>query len=93
MIADIGAIPEIDASTSKIVDLVDYKDGHRYEDLDLSTDKKSDMSLAGMVLGGAVAAKLTTKAGIFAKLDKLFLVAGIAIAAFFRRIFGRKSDI
>ena len=91
-IASIDAVPQIDAATSQIVDMVEYKEGHRYADFDPATDKKSDMSLAGMVLGGAVAAKLAAKAGFFAKFGKLFIVAGIAIAAFFKKIIGRKNE-
>ncbi|MEP4079675.1 DUF2167 domain-containing protein [Haloferula sp.] len=88
----IGAVPEIDAASPKIVDLVEYKEGHRYQDFDPATDKKSDMSLAGMVLGGAVAAKLAAKAGFFAKFGKILIIGGIAVAAFFRKMIGRKKN-
>lgn len=48
-----------------------------------------------MVLGGAVAAKLAAKAGIFAKFGKFFIIGSIgsiAVAAFLRKFLGRKSD-
>ena len=54
--------------------------------------------MAGLVLAGAIPAKVAAKAGLLAKLGAI-LVAGkkfvifivIGIAAFLKRIFGRKS--
>ena len=54
--------------------------------------------MAGLVLGGAVAAKVAAQAGLLAKLGailvagKKFVVVGVlALLAFAKKLFGRKS--
>jgi len=98
-VAGIGRVNDIEAATPAIVSMVQFNDGHRYADYDSKTDKKADYSLAGLVLGGAVAAKLAAKAGILAKLGgillafkKLVAVAVVGVIAFIKRIFGRKTE-
>jgi uncharacterized membrane-anchored protein len=97
-VAGVGRVADIESVTPAIVSMIHYNEGHRYADFDSATDKKADYSLAGLVLGGAVAAKLAAKAGILAKLGAIlvagkkfviFIVLGIGI--FLKKIFGRKS--
>ena len=97
-VAGMNRVSDIEAATPDIVSMVSFNEGHRYADFNPDTDKEADYSLAGLVLGGAVAAKLAAKAGILAKLGglllvgKKFIVIGvIAVAAFAKKIFGRKS--
>jgi uncharacterized membrane-anchored protein len=97
-VAGVERVSDVEAATPAIVSMVHYNDGHRYADFNSATDKKADYSLAGLVLGGAVAAKLAAKAGLLAKLGAI-LVAGkkfiifivIGIGVFLKRIFGRKN--
>jgi uncharacterized membrane-anchored protein len=98
-VASIGRVGDVEAASPGIVSMVHFNEGHRYADFDSATDKEADYSLAGLVLGGAVAAKLAAKAGILAKLGailiagKKFLVIGvIAVVAFGKKLFGRKSQ-
>ncbi|BCX49911.1 hypothetical protein HAHE_38190 [Haloferula helveola] len=97
-VAAISSVPAIREAAPQIVGMVEYLPGHRYADFDPETDKKSDMSLAGLVVGGAVAAKLAAKAGIFAKLGiilakgwKLILIGAIALGAVGKKIFAKNA--
>ncbi|QJE98047.1 DUF2167 domain-containing protein [Luteolibacter luteus] len=97
-VAGMNRVADVEAATPGIVSMVQFNSGHRYADFNEATDKKSDYSLAGLVLGGAVAAKIATKAGLLAKLGtiliaaKKFVVIGvIALVALVKRLFGRKS--
>jgi uncharacterized membrane-anchored protein len=79
-----------------------FAQGHRYEDFDSSTDKVAEYGLTGLVLGGAgVGLAKAAKLGLLAKFWKGFvalLIAGkkgivalfAAIAAFARKLFGKK---
>ncbi|MCW1926567.1 DUF2167 domain-containing protein [Luteolibacter arcticus] len=98
-IAGIGRVSDIEAATPAVVTMVQFNDGHRYADFNPKTDKEADYSLAGLVLGGAVAAKVAAKVGLLAKLGaillagKKFVIIGlVGIAVLFKKIFGRKSE-
>lgn len=95
-VAKMSAVAEIRESVPSIVDMVEFLPGHRYSDFDPKTDKESGMSLAGMVVGGAVAAKLAAKAGFIAKLGlilakgwKAILLLVFGVLGFFKRLAGR----
>ncbi|MCB1094342.1 MAG: DUF2167 domain-containing protein [Verrucomicrobiae bacterium] len=98
-VAGMNRVSDIEAATPAIVSMVNYNEGHRYADFDPDKDKEADYSLAGLVLGGAVAAKVAAKAGILAKLGaillagkKFVIIALLGIAAFFKKLFGGKSS-
>ncbi|MEK7953790.1 DUF2167 domain-containing protein [Luteolibacter soli] len=98
-IAGMNRVNDIEAATPAIVSMVKFNDGHTYADFNPKTDKKSDYTLAGLVLGGAVAAKIAAKAGLLAKLGtilvagkKLIIFAVVGIGAFFKKLFGRKGE-
>ncbi len=68
-----------------------FNSGERYSEY-IAGDKVWKYGLTGLIAGGGVA--LAAKAGIFKWLWKLLLPLGVAIAAFFRRIFGsRKKNV
>lgn len=97
-IAGVSRVKDIEAATPAIVSMVQFNTGHRYADYNSATDKEADYSLAGLVLGGAVAAKVVAKAGLLAKIGALLLagkkfvvLAVIGIIAFLKKLFGRKS--
>jgi uncharacterized membrane-anchored protein len=97
-VAGMGRVGDIETASPSIVSMVKFNDGHRYADFNPDTDKEADYSLAGLVLGGAVAAKVAGKVGLLAKLGAL-LVAGkkfvifgaIGLAVLVKKILGRKS--
>jgi uncharacterized membrane-anchored protein len=80
-----------------------FAPGQRYEDFDSKNDKVAEYGLTGLVLGGAgVGIAKAVKIGLLAKFWKGFvalLIAGkkgivalfAAIAAFIRKLFGRKQ--
>ena len=85
---------EIDAQTAEIVAMVSFNSGHTYAEYDSSTDKKADYSLAGLVIGGAVAAKVLAKGGLvvlLAKFGKLLIIPVVLIGAWLKRKFSRSE--
>jgi uncharacterized membrane-anchored protein len=80
----------IDALTPEIVSLVTFNSGHTYADYNSATDKKADYTMAGLVVGGAVAAKVLAKGGILvllAKFGKLLIIPVVFIGAWLKRKF------
>lgn len=87
-------VSKIDAATPEIVGMVKFNEGHRYADYNPSTDKKADYTLAGLVLGGAVAAKLLAKGGLLvllAKFGKLLIIPVVVGAAFIKKLFTKRA--
>ena len=77
----------------KVLAFTNFSDGNKYTDFNASTDKVAAYGLAALVAGGIAA-----KAGLFAKLGimllalKKFIVIGlVAVAGFFRKLFGGRS--
>ena len=65
----------------------------------MNTPLRSSRALAGLVLGGLVAAKIAGKVGLLAKLAPILLAMKkfivfivVGIGAFFKKLFGRKSQ-
>lgn len=84
---------EIDAMTPEIVGLVAFNPGHTYAEFNKSTDKQADYTLAGLVIGGAVAAKVLAKGGLLvllAKFGKLLIIPAIFLIAWLKRKFSRE---
>jgi uncharacterized membrane-anchored protein len=81
---------DIDAATPAIVGMVIFNQGHRYADYVPGTDKKADYTLAGLVIGGAVAAKLLAKGGILvllAKFGKILILPALGIGIWLKNKF------
>jgi uncharacterized membrane-anchored protein len=86
-------LPTIKQEMPKVLALTNFNDGNKYTDFNASTDKVAAYGLAALVAGGIAA-----KAGLFAKLGlillaaKKFIIIGlVAVAGFFKKIFGGKS--
>lgn len=90
-IADLSRVADIEAASPAIVSMLRFNDGHRYADFDPATDEKADYSLAGLLVGGAVAAKVAAKAGFFAKFGKLILLGAIGLGALGKKLLGRRK--
>jgi uncharacterized membrane-anchored protein len=79
---------------ANVITFVEFNEGHRYADFIPGTDKVAEYGIAALIAGGIAA-----KAGLFKVLlgvliaaKKLVIVAVVAIAAFLRKLFGRKSE-
>lgn len=86
-------LAEIEKETPQILSMINFNDGNRYADFDPKVDKVATYGLAALVAGG-IAAKL----GMFKLIwvfilaaKKLIIVACVAIAGFFKKIFGGRS--
>jgi uncharacterized membrane-anchored protein len=96
-IASMQQLAEIDAQTSQILGMVDFKEGNRYADFDPKVDKVATYGLAALVTGGVIAA--AAKLGFLKLLwvgilaAKKFVILGlVAIVAFFKKLFNRRND-
>jgi uncharacterized membrane-anchored protein len=93
-VASINQLPQIEEQTPQILGMVDFKEGSRYADFDPKVDKIATYGIAALVAGG-IAAKLgffkLLLVGILA-LKKFVIIAVVAIAAFFKKIFKGRSN-
>jgi uncharacterized membrane-anchored protein len=93
-IASVDQLGEIDAQTPQILSMVDFKEGSRYADFDPKVDKVAKYGIATLVAGGALAAaaKLGLLKGLWVFIlaaKKFIIIAIVAIAAFFKKLFKR----
>jgi uncharacterized membrane-anchored protein len=93
-IASMDQLGEIDAQTPQILGMVDFKEGSRYADFDPKVDKVAKYGIATLVAGGALAAaaKLGLLKGLWVFIlaaKKFVIIAIVAIAAFFKKLFKR----
>ncbi|HEY1490071.1 MAG TPA: DUF2167 domain-containing protein, partial [Verrucomicrobiae bacterium] len=80
-----------------ILGMVDFKEGSRYADFDPKVDKVAKYGIATLVAGGALAAaaKLGLLKGLWVFIlaaKKFVILAIVAIAAFFKKLFKRGGD-
>lgn len=93
-IASMDQLGEIDKQTPQILGMVDFKEGSRYADFDPKVDKVAKYGIATLVAGGALAAaaKLGLLKGLWIFIlaaKKFVIIAIVAIAAFFKKLFKR----
>jgi uncharacterized membrane-anchored protein len=89
-IAGMGELPLVQEGMTHVLPMAEFDNGHRYADYKPGSDKLAAYGLAALIGGG-----LAAKAGLFAKLGVLLLagkkfvvLAFVAIAAFFKKMFG-----
>ena len=94
-VAGMDQLDQIKDARSQILGMVNYNQGHRYADFNPKTDKVAAYGVAALVLGG-----IAVKAGFFKLLipvllaAKKFVIIGvIAVAGFFKRLFGRGEKV
>lgn len=92
-VAGMTQLSLIEMNTPKVLEMVEFKEGHRYADFNGNTDKIAAYGIAGLVAG-----TIAAKAGFFKVLwigllaAKKFVIVGvIAVAAFLKKLFGRKA--
>ena len=92
-IAGMSQMPQIEQDTPKILSAIDFNTGNRYADFNPKSDKVATYGIAALVAGG-VAAKLGLFKGLWVLLlgaKKFIIIAVAAIAAWFRRLVGKKA--
>jgi uncharacterized membrane-anchored protein len=93
-VANADQFDTIDRQTPEILGMVDFKQGSRYADFDPKVDKVAKYGIATLVAGGALAAaaKLGLLKGLWVFIlaaKKFIIIALVAVAAFFKRLFRR----
>jgi len=93
-VSSLDQLGEIEKETPQILGMVDFKEGNRYADFDPKVDKVATYGIAALVAGG-IAAKM----GFFKLIwvfvlaaKKFIIIALVAIAAWFRKIFGKTKN-
>ena len=92
-VASMSQLGEIEKQTPEILSMVDFSGGSRYADFDPKVDKVATYGIAALVAGG-IAAKLGFFKLIWVFLlaaKKFLIIAFVAVAAWFRKIFGRRK--
>ncbi len=93
-VAGMKQISQIKNEMPLILSVTEFTQGNRYADFDSKTDHMAEYGLAALVAGG-VAAKmgLFAKLGVFLLAFKKFIIIGfVAVAAFLKNIFSKKSE-
>lgn len=93
-VATMEQLNEIKKDMQSVLGFVEFNEGHRYTDYVAGTDKLAAYGIAALIAG-----KVAAKAGLFKLLlgvliagKKFLVVAVLAVVAFLRKLFGRKSD-
>ncbi|MBE0393362.1 DUF2167 domain-containing protein [Flavobacterium sp. PL002] len=71
-------LPLVQKDIKKVLDIVQFNDGYKYEEFDSSID-----NVAAWTIGGLVAGKILTKVGIFALVAKFGKIIILALLGFF----------
>ncbi len=94
-VSGMSQMSDIKAEMPAVLNATEFTPGNTYNDFDSKTDHVAEYGLAALVAGG-VAAKL----GLFGKLmlllialKKVIVIAAIAVAAWARKLFGRKKAV
>lgn len=90
VIADMDELKVVESATPSVLATVNFNAGHRYADFNSSTDKTATYGLAALVAGGIAAKTGLLKllwVGILA-FKKVIILAFIALASQFKKIFG-----
>jgi uncharacterized membrane-anchored protein len=95
-VATMDQLQAVEAASTEVIAIPQFKEGFRYEDFDAKTDKKADYGIAGLIAGGAAGGLLLAKktgliglALIFLKkFGVLLLAGGGAIIGAIVRFFG-----
>ena len=74
----------VQSNIGKVLDIVRFSDGYKYEDFDSSIDE-----VAAWTIGGLVAGKLLAKAGFFAVILKFWKIIVLAVIGLFKPISNR----
>ncbi|MBW4360730.1 DUF2167 domain-containing protein [Flavobacterium taihuense] len=77
-IATENELPLVQKDISKVLDIVQFNDGYKYEDFDSNVDE-----VAAWTIGGLVAGKVLAKVGLFAVIAKFGKLIVLGLLGFF----------
>ena len=93
-VAGMNQLGAIENDMKEVLGFAEFNAGHRYTDFSSGTDK-----IAAYGIGALIAGKVAAKVGLFKLLlgfilagKKLIFLALIPVAAFVKKLFGKKSD-
>lgn len=90
-ISTMKELPLVKKDINKVLDIVQFNDGFKYDQFDASIDE-----VAAWTIGGLVAGKVLAKAGFLALLLKFWKILAVAVIALFAKfknlIFGKKEE-
>jgi uncharacterized membrane-anchored protein len=92
-VADVTDKDRVLAGMEQVLPMAEFDSGHRYADFKPGSDKLAAYGLAALI-GGGIAAKtgLLAKLGLMLlALKKFVVVAFLAVAAFVKKLFGKKG--
>lgn len=94
-LATMSQVKEVEKHTPELVSMVTFNNGHTYADYDASTDKKAAYGIAGLIAGGAIAAKTGLLKTIWIAIlagKKFVILAVVGLIGLVKKIFGRRSE-
>ena len=89
LVADPQLLPEVMPLYQNLIAGFSYQSGHKYAEF-RKGDKIAKYGLTALVVGGATA--VAAKSGLLKYLWKGLIIVGVAVAGFFRKIFGKKKS-
>ncbi|MBP9852072.1 MAG: DUF2167 domain-containing protein [Candidatus Pacebacteria bacterium] len=85
IVSDKKRIEEIGPITKEVNQMISFTEGNRYTDYNAATDKKSDITIAGLA-AGVVGVKVLAKLGIWAVIAKFGKLIVLGVILFFGKI-------
>jgi uncharacterized membrane-anchored protein len=97
VVSEMKQLESVEKVTPTLLSFVDFDAGYTYADYRSGVHRAAGYGLAGLVAGGVLLK--AAKVGLFAKyilplllaLKKFIVLVGLAIAGFFKRMFGKKK--
>jgi len=83
-IASMPQLPAVQKNIDKVLNMVQFNDGYKYENFDSNVDE-----VAAWTIGGLVAGKVLAKVGFFAVILKFWKIIILAVGGFFAAIWKR----
>ena len=91
-VSDIGDLSRVDAGMTDVLQMAKFDPGLAYADFNPETDRVAEGGIDTLIGGFAANAGILAAIGLlFAKFWKVLIVAGIALAAGAKKLFGRKD--
>ena len=93
-VAGMGQLASVESDMGDVIGLVDFNAGHRYADFVPGADKVAAYGIAALV-AGKIAAKVgffKLALGFLIAMKKFVIIGVVAIAAFLRNVFRRRSQ-
>ena len=90
-VGSVSELGEVKANIDKVIQSVEFKEGHKYSEFVPDTD-----NVAAWTIGGLVAGKVLAKAGFFVLILKFWKIIALAVAGaagvLWKLLTGRKKE-